>query len=399
MRILVVSQYYYPERFTITPIAEALAKRGHKVTVLTGKPNYGFGGIVPGYENKTYEERNGVKIHRVNLVPRTKGKLSIIRNYLSFHRNSIRFIKRFKEEFDVVYTMSLSPLMSVEAGEVYAKKHNVPCFIHCLDLWPESAVAAGQIRKGGLAYKILYRWSKKIYSRSTAVLISSPSFADYFRDVLKMPEHPLIELMQPPLEPLIESEAHSYGKEGKHVVYAGNIGSLQLVEIFVEATSLLKPEEKLILHIYGTGSREPEVRALVESKHLQDRVHLHGFKEPGELSSFLKGADALIVSLKDGDSPVHKTIPNKLITSLECGKPILASIGGDGHKILEQSGGAFFVKEDPESIAEGYRKILSSREDDAKEMGEKNLSYFKEHFEFERILDQLEEILSDSRTN
>jgi hypothetical protein len=64
MRILVVCQYYYPENVVITPICEALVARGNEVTVVTGKPNYGFGRILPGYEKITDETIHGVHVHR-----------------------------------------------------------------------------------------------------------------------------------------------------------------------------------------------------------------------------------------------------------------------------------------------------------------------------------------------
>ena len=70
MRILLVSQYYYPERFSVTDIAESFVKQGHEVTVLTGRPNYGFQKILDEYKHVKYEEINGVKIHRVYVKPR-----------------------------------------------------------------------------------------------------------------------------------------------------------------------------------------------------------------------------------------------------------------------------------------------------------------------------------------
>lgn len=51
MKILVVCQYYAPEPFLLPDICEALAERGHSVTVVTGTPNYPEGEIYPGYEN------------------------------------------------------------------------------------------------------------------------------------------------------------------------------------------------------------------------------------------------------------------------------------------------------------------------------------------------------------
>ncbi|MCF0112863.1 MAG: glycosyltransferase, partial [Bacilli bacterium] len=199
MKILVVCQYYYPENFTVTPICESLAARGHDVLVVTGKPNYGYGRILEGYEKIREETLNGVRVRRVNLYPRKKSRISIIRNYLSFWRNSKRYVARLKEEFDVVYSMSLSPIISVSAANKYAKKHSIPHVLHCLDLWPESVLITHALRKNSLSYALLYRWSKSIYSKASKILLSSPSFADYFRDVLNIDNVPLVYTPQPPL--------------------------------------------------------------------------------------------------------------------------------------------------------------------------------------------------------
>ncbi|MBO4667917.1 MAG: glycosyltransferase WbuB, partial [Bacilli bacterium] len=67
MKILIVCQHYYPENFVIYKIAESLLKEGHDITVLTGKPNYGYDDIIPEYKNVSYEEINGVKVHRVDI--------------------------------------------------------------------------------------------------------------------------------------------------------------------------------------------------------------------------------------------------------------------------------------------------------------------------------------------
>ena len=92
MKILLVCQYYYPERFSVTDIAEALVKEGNEVTVLTGRPNYGYQKILPEYRRVKYEEINGVKVHRVKVYPRQYSRYSIIKNYLSFHKYGKRFV-------------------------------------------------------------------------------------------------------------------------------------------------------------------------------------------------------------------------------------------------------------------------------------------------------------------
>ena len=72
MRLLVVSQYYWPEPFNVADICEGLVARGHEVTVLTGIPNYPEGLFYAGYEDgrPRTEYRNGVEIVRVGILPR-----------------------------------------------------------------------------------------------------------------------------------------------------------------------------------------------------------------------------------------------------------------------------------------------------------------------------------------
>ena len=123
MKILIVTQYYYPERFSTTDIAETLVRLGNEVTVVTAKPNYGFLEIPKEYRKLDYEVRNNVKIHRVNVSPRKKSTLSLIRNYLSFYKNGKKFIKKFNEKFDVVLSISLSPVISICPALEYSKRH------------------------------------------------------------------------------------------------------------------------------------------------------------------------------------------------------------------------------------------------------------------------------------
>ena len=186
MKILAICQYYYPENFVFTNICEELVKLGNDVTVLTAKPNYGYGEIIPEYKDIKYEEINGVKVHRVNIYARKKTRLSIIRNYLSFWKNSRKWVKKCKEKYDIVYSMSLSPVTILSAGNLYKKKYGGKHIVHCVDLWPESVLITHAVRKKSLTYKFLYKWSRNLYLKADRVLIGSPSFEEYFKNVLKV---------------------------------------------------------------------------------------------------------------------------------------------------------------------------------------------------------------------
>ena len=388
MRILIVCQYYYPEQFAITEIAESFVARGHEVTVVTGKPNYGLNRILEGYENVTDEVINGVKVHRCNLKPRRGNTISIFQNYLSFWRSSKRYIAKMKEKFDVVYSMSLSPIISVSAANKYAKKHHVPHYLHCLDLWPESPVITGAIKKGGLLYRILYRWSKKIYAKATKVFVSSPSFVSYFRDELKLKDLPIEYIPQPSLEVGSSSEKPEF-KHKHNLVYAGNIGTLQLTKELVEAAEIAAKEEDVCLHLIGMGSNEEAIKALIKERNLSSCVEFHGIKPRAATVNYYKEATGIVVSLVSKGT-VGKTIPNKLTSALELGKPFLAVLGGDGRAVLEESQGAVFsLDETPEEIAKAMLALCRLDPKEKETMGQRNIAYFNEHFQKEKIIDQL----------
>ena len=394
MRILILCQHYYPETFSVTGIAESLVRRGHEVLVVTGKPNYGFGRILEGYENIEDEVIQGVRVHRCSLKPRRDSRLSIIQNYLSFWRSSKRYVRGLKEEFDVVYSVSLSPIISVVGANIYAKKHNVPHVLHCLDLWPESVAITGAIKKKTPMYRLLYHWSRGIYSKTSKILVSSPSFADYFKGELKLPNHPLCYVAQPAILGKA-SETVSYGHK-YNLVYAGNIGRLQLMEPLVEAIDIARKKVDVCLHLIGMGAKEKRILELIESLSLQDNVLFYGTKRRDITAGYYASATGLIVTLKN-EVVVGKTIPNKLVSSLYFEKPILACIGGDGQAVLQEAGGAVFAEnETKEAFAGAIVELCSKSDAERSEMGKRNKEYYESHFDFERIVDQIEDQLSQA---
>ena len=392
MRILIVCQHYYPEQFSITEIAEGFVARGHEVLVVTGKPNYGLWRIAEGYEKITDETINGVRVHRVNLKPRKKGVFSIVANYLSFWRNSKRYVRHLKEEFDVVYSMSLSPVISIAAANLYSKKHKVPHFLHCLDLWPESPVVTGAVKKGSLVYRLLYRWSRSLYEKTKLIMVSSPSFEQYFREELRLENHPIRFVPQPALH-IVPSEEKPVFEHRYNFVYAGNIGTIQLVEDLCRATKIAHEKEDIALHLIGMGSREGAVKEIIDKEGLSSFIYFYGPKPRNITAGFYEKSTAICVTLKQSGT-VGKTIPNKLTSALSLGKPFLASIGGDGEKILRESNGAAFAKsETPEGIAEAMLELCKLSEEEREKMGERNRQYFADHFTEEKIIDDILQIM------
>ncbi len=392
MKILVVCQFYFPENFVISKICEDLVRQGNDVTVLTGKPNYGYGYILPKYKDIKYEEINGVKVHRVNLRPRKKNRLSIIENYLSFWKNSKTWIKKCRENYDIVYSMSLSPVTILAAGNLYKKKHHVKHVVHCVDLWPESVLVTHAVKRKSLTYKILYDWSKKLYKHVDHIIVGSPSFREYFADVLKLPNKKMTYIPQPSLVENSDVPPYQY-PDGTNILYCGNLGQIQLTELIPDAMKLLNTDN-VKFHIIGMGPMSDLLVEKINSLNLQDKVFYHGPIPAKQAAAYFQSADALYVSLK-GEGYVGKTIPNKLVMSMAFGKPILAMLKGDGKKVLEEAKGGIFVEENANSLAIGIEKIARFSKEEKENLGNANREYFLHHFNLEKVGKDINQILID----
>ena len=390
MKILVVCQFYYPENFVITNIAESLAREGHSVDVLTGKPNYGYGYILPEYKNISEEVINGVNVYRVNLYPRKKTRLSIIRNYLSFWKNSKKWVKRCKTKYDRVYSMNLSPVTICSAGNLYSKKHLVPHIIHCVDLWPESVVVTNAVKKDSLTYKILYKWSRSIYSQATKILIGSPSFAEYFENVLKLPTKNIYYVPQCSLVEENNLAPYEYG-EGTHILYCGNLGIIQLIPLICQSMELVK-DKSIYFHIIGMGPLSDSLKDDIKKRGLENNVIYHGPMAAKVAASYFVNADALYISLKS-EGTVGKTIPNKLVMSMAFGRPIIGVLQGDGRKVLVEAGGAFLADETPESVAQAIVAVQKMSVKEKELFGKLNKMYYDNNFSLKRVVAKIDQYL------
>lgn len=391
MKVLVVCQYYFPENMVITNICEELVKKGNDVTVLTGKPNYGYGQILPEYRKVKYEEINGVKIHRVNLISRKKSRFSIIQNYLSFWQNSKKWVRKCKEKFDIVYSMSLSPVTILSAGNLYKKKHGVKHVVHCVDLWPDSVLVTNAVKDKSLTYKILYKWSRDLYSQVDHVIIGSPSYKEYFESVLKL-DKPTTFVALPSLVEKCEGEPYPYKKKF-NILYCGNLGIVQMINLIPEAMNEIKNDD-IQFHVIGMGPKTDELKNLIAKYNLQDKVIYHGPIPAKKAASYFLSADALYVSLEN-KGYVGKTIPNKLVMSMAFGKPIIGVLSGDGKDLLLKASGSVVCDANKESICEGIMKMYSLSKEERKKLGELNQAYYFANLSIAHASDVVDQILRD----
>ncbi len=154
MRLLVVSQYFWPENFRINDLVDELVRRGHEVLVLTGAPNYPDGKVFPEFKEhpRRFNAFHGAQVVRVPLLARGRGRARLLLNFLSF-AISASLLGAWKlrgRKFDAIFAYQVSPItVGIPAALLRALKQ-APLAFWVLDLWPETLQAIGVVRSRAL---------------------------------------------------------------------------------------------------------------------------------------------------------------------------------------------------------------------------------------------------------
>lgn len=388
MKLLVICQYYYPEPFSITSICEELVKCGHEITVVTGIPNYPMGKIYEGYrgEKKRDEVINGVNVHRCFTVGRRSGAIWRFINYYSYMFSSTRYVSRLKDKFDVVFVNQLSPVMMAQAGIKYKNKNRTKMLMYCLDLWPESLVTGG-IKRESLIFKIFHRVSEKIYKQADKILVTSASFKDYFKSEFNISDC-LLGYLPQYSEDLFTYDSCKKERNGFiDLMFAGNIGAAQNVDLIIKAAVLLKNDTRYRWHIVGDGSELENCRKLA-SQLGADNVAFYGRQSPEKMPAFYSMADIMLVNVID-DPIISLTLPGKVQTYMAAGKPIIAAAIGETEKVIKDADcGICCPPNDAEAIAKAAKELAESCK--LSEYGVNGYNYYKENFSKEKFFNELE---------
>jgi glycosyltransferase involved in cell wall biosynthesis len=400
MKILIVTQYFWPENFKINDIAQGLTERGHQVSVLTGRPNYPEGKFYINYSyfNRNVEIWNKIKIYRSFMTPRGNGRrISLFFNYFTFAFFASMRALFIKGHFDKIIVFEPSPITVGIPALVSKFKFNAPIFFWVQDLWPESLTGGGGV-KNKYIINIFNSLTIYIYAQCHKILIQSRAFKPY---IIKqnVSEDKLVYLPNSTESFYKKLEIHNdiFYKipNGFKIVFAGNLGEAQSFDTILGAMDLLvKDKIKVQLIILGNGRMKNYIQKKILELNLNNNVHLLGSFESTYMPAFFSSADALLVSLKK-DFIFSLTIPSKIQSYMACGKPIIASLDGEGARIIKEADAGFTSKsEDINGLKESIIKLLSLSYDDQILLGNNAKKYFDKEFEREMLLDKLELILS-----
>lgn len=401
--ILVISQYFYPEQFRINDICTEWVNRGYEVTVVTGIPNYPIGKYYEGYgllKNRR-EIYNGIEIIRIPITPRGNNSVKLALNYLSFVVSGFFWNVFNRIKADYVFIFEVSPMTQALPGVWYAKKKNIPCYLYVQDLWPENVeIITGITNKriiGAIGKMVDY-----IYKRCTQIFTTSESFTKSIHErgvpIEKIAYWP--QYAEDFYMPIVKNNIIEIPEDSAfNIVFAGNIGNAQGLDILPQTAVILKNKEldrKIRFNIVGDGRYKENLLDIVNTNDVSDMFNFIPKQPATRIPEIMAANDAAFLCL--AKSPLFAmTIPAKLQSYLACGIPIIAVAEGETNQIIINSkAGVCSPPGDAERLSELIIEISNKSQRELDKLGENARNYYDLNFHKSELLNKMDSYFENS---
>ena len=402
MRILVVSQYFWPENFRVNDLVAEWMSRGHGVTVLTGLPNYPDGRVFPGFhaDPLRFAEYAGAPVVRVPMLPRGEGGLQLALNYASFALSAclIGAWRLRGRKFDVIFVFEPSPVTVGLPAVLQRRLKRAPVAFWVLDQWPETLVAVGATRSKWVLSAV-GRLVSFIYRRCDLLLAQSRSFIPQIRRYAGV--RPRVEYL-PSWSDSTPAAGHAAPAPEVPplpgvftVLFAGNIGDAQDFPAILDAAERIKHRTDIRWIIVGDGRRAEWVASEAQRRGLTERFILLGRFPLERMPSFFEIADALLVSLRP-DPIFAMTIPGKVQSYLAAGRPLLGMLDGEGAELLERGGAGLVCRAgDSAGLAANVARLADTPADERAAMAARATELSANEFDRDRLMGRLDRWLGE----
>ncbi len=393
-RLLILTKEFRPEPNFITgDVADALVAH-MDVVVVTAHPNYPFGRFYDGtrywWPSRSIEK--GVIVWRLPFYP--DKSLSLWRralSYLSFALAAALFSPFVAGKPDTVWVYH-GPFTTGLAALWFRLVYRSRVVITAADLWPESFAAAG-VASHGVLLRMMYAYSRAVNRMADLIVCCTRGTLDrYRRDGI--PEQrlcyvPVWTTTSAPPEPVAEMR-----RETARLVYAGNMGPAQNLETLIRAAAELEKRDlPVAVHLYGTGTREAELKKLAQRLNASN-VIFHGAVAPAIAFHACASSFAQVVLLRR--SPLFRmTVPSKLYFSFAAGAPLLCGLEGEAAELAAESGGAIpFESDDAQSLVDAVAHLMRLDDSERARMRQRLHAFYQNNFAPHSLLRAYEEILA-----
>jgi len=383
MRIALVTQWFDPEVGSAAipgSIVQSLNRRGHQVEVITGFPNYPHGRLYDGYRIRPLarEVIRGTRVNRVALYPsHDMSAMRRILNFLSFMVTSSTIGATIARRSDVTLVYSTPGTVGM-AGIVLRRLFRRPFVLYIQDFWPDTVTATGMLpdRLARPAVWLLDRFCNQVYRSAARIAVISPGMKDLLV-ARGVPDEKIDVIYNWVDEDVFRVVPSKRPQDHFEVMYAGNIGEAQGLDVAIEAMARLGPDSGVVLRLVGSGVAVDRLAKLAAERGVAGQVRFEGAMHVDQMSEVMAEAHIQLVCLKD-DPLFHITMPSKIQAILACGRPLIVSAPGDASALAVRSGAGFSVRPgDPEALAEVIARARDFGESRLEEMGSRGRSFYE----------------------
>ncbi len=393
MHILFLSHYYPPEvnapASRTSEHCREWVKAGHKVTVVTCAPNHPAGRLYEGFRNRLFQRAtiDGVEVVRVwTFLAANEGFLLRTLNYLSFMLGATLALPRLQRP-DIVISTTPQFFCGL-TGLVARNFRRAPWILEVRDIWPESIVTVGAMRKG-LAVRLLERLERMAYCRADRVVAVTDSFVPHI--AARCNDAAKIDVIKNGVDLAVfnrhgsaEDAKRALGLDGKFVVaYVGTHGLAHGLDTILHAASLTADNSQIVYLMVGDGADRSRLVERAREMGLAN-VRILGQRPKAEMPIVWAATDVSLILLRRNDL-FKKVLPSKMFEAMAMACPIVLGVEGEARALLESAGaGIAITPESAEELVSAVNRLASDRELAAK-LGQQGAVQVREHYDRTRL--------------
>lgn len=386
-------------------MATELKKQGYEPIILCADRVHNGKETVPVKEGYTVKQYHGIPFIFFKTRPYEGNGGTRVANMWDFYHGLMKHYYEISRKIwkpDVILASSVHPL-TILAGIRMAKKMRIPCISEVRDLWPESLVAYGALKKNSPAAKVLYAGEKWLYKKSDAVIITFEGGRAYIQDKGWEREIPLskVHYINNGVD-VHEFERHmvdyvwpdSQLTDGNyHVTYTGSLRRVNDVGILLDAAKIIEERgiSDIEFLIYGEGNEREALEARVKDEQISN-VYIKGRVEKKYIPYILRQSHINILQNASTILDKYGQSQNKYFEYMAAGRFIIQTYK-TGYNVLERENCGILVEnQTPEEIANAIIMVYNMPIEDYQRACEKTRALADE-FDFAVLTGKLIEII------